>query len=88
MHLGSGYRGGALGATGVPQRQSDQSGRHCHTFSQPDLIIAATAQQHGLMVVSHDTSEFLKARVPVFSPWTDSLPALERREGEGKDGNL
>ena len=46
-----------------------------HTFSQPDLIIAATAQQHGLTVVSRDTSEFLKARVPVFSPWTDPTPA-------------
>jgi hypothetical protein len=44
-----------------------------HTFSQPDLIIAATAQQHGLTIVSRDTSEYLKARVPVFSPWTDPM---------------
>jgi len=65
----------------------DEGRKSGHTFSQPDLIIAATAQQHGLTVVSRDTSEFLKARVPVFSPWTDSLPALERKEGVRKDGN-
>lgn len=45
-----------------------------HTFSQPDLIIAATGQQHGLTVVSRDTAEFVKARVSVFNPWVDSLP--------------
>jgi predicted nucleic acid-binding protein len=42
-----------------------------HTFSQPDLIIAATGQHHGLTVVSRDTSEFAKARVPVVNPWVD-----------------
>ena len=45
-----------------------------HTFSQPDLIIAATGQYHGLTVVSRDTTEYAKARVPVFNPWIDSLP--------------
>jgi toxin FitB len=44
-----------------------------HTFSQPDLIIAATAQQHGLTVVSRDTKEYVAARVNVFSPWVDVL---------------
>ena len=44
-----------------------------HTFSQPDLIIAATAQHHGVTVVTRDTSEYAKARVPVFNPWTDTL---------------
>ena len=39
------------------------------TFSQPDLIIAATAQHHGLTVVSRDTKEYVAARVDVFSPW-------------------
>lgn len=48
-----------------------------HTFSQPDLIIAATGQHHGLTVVSRDTGEYLKARVPVFNPWVDSLPDSE-----------
>jgi toxin FitB len=40
-----------------------------HTFSQPDLIIAATALQHGLTVVTRDTSDFAKARVPLVNPW-------------------
>ncbi|MGH6841743.1 MAG: type II toxin-antitoxin system VapC family toxin [Methylocella sp.] len=40
-----------------------------HTFSQPDLIIAATAQQHGLTVVSRDTSDYERACVPVINPW-------------------
>jgi toxin FitB len=40
-----------------------------HTYSQPDLIIAATALQHGLTIVSRDTSEYEKARVPVLNPW-------------------
>jgi predicted nucleic acid-binding protein len=43
-----------------------------HTFSQPDLIIAATAQHHGLTVVSRDTKEYVIARVEVFNPWTDT----------------
>jgi predicted nucleic acid-binding protein len=42
-----------------------------HTFSQPDLIIAATAQNHGLTVVSRDTKEYVAARVDVFNPWVD-----------------
>jgi len=42
-----------------------------HTFSQPDLIIAATGQHHGLTIVSRDTADYLKARVPVFNPWID-----------------
>jgi hypothetical protein len=40
-----------------------------HTFSQPDLIIAATALHHGLTVVSRDESEYEQARVPIFNPW-------------------
>ena len=43
-----------------------------HTFSQPDLIIAATALHHGLAVVSRDTSQYLKARAQVVDPWADS----------------
>jgi predicted nucleic acid-binding protein len=40
-----------------------------HTFSQPDLIIAATAIHHGLTVVTRDRSDFDKAGVPVVNPW-------------------
>lgn len=39
------------------------------TFSQPDLIIAATALQHGLTVVSRDVTEYELAKVPVLNPW-------------------
>jgi toxin FitB len=42
-----------------------------HTFSQPDLIIAATALHHGLTVVSRDVIDYRKARVPVLNPWSD-----------------
>jgi predicted nucleic acid-binding protein len=50
-----------------------------HTFSQPDLIIAATALDHGLTVVSRGVTDYRKARVPVFNPWLDSAP----RSGAG-----
>ncbi len=43
-----------------------------HTFSQPDLIIAATALDHGLTVVSRDVSDYRKARVPVLNPWSEA----------------
>jgi predicted nucleic acid-binding protein len=39
-----------------------------HIFSQPDLIIAATALQRGLTVASRDTSEFEQARAPCLNP--------------------
>ncbi len=42
-----------------------------HTFSQPDLIIAATALEHGLTIVSRDITQYTRAAVPVFNPWTD-----------------
>ncbi len=45
-----------------------------HTYSQPDLIIAATAMHHGLTVVTRDTSEFDHARTSVHNPWRDPRP--------------
>jgi predicted nucleic acid-binding protein len=41
-----------------------------HTFSQPDLIIAATALHHGLTLVSRDVGDFKMVRLPVLNPWT------------------
>ena len=41
-----------------------------HTFSQPDLIIAATALHHGLTIVSRDTKEYEIANAPVLNPWS------------------
>ena len=50
-----------------------QEGRKAgHTFSQPDLIIAATAARYGLTVVSRDISEFERAKVPFVNPWASS----------------
>ncbi len=47
-----------------------------HTFSQPDLIIAATALQHGLTIVTRDTRDYAKARAALFNPWVASSPPL------------
>jgi predicted nucleic acid-binding protein len=40
-----------------------------HTYSHPDLVLAATALQYGLTVVTRDRSDFDMAHVPVFNPW-------------------
>lgn len=42
-----------------------------HTFSQPDLIIAATALQFGLTLVTRNTEDFVKTRVALINPWRD-----------------
>ncbi|MBI5129493.1 MAG: type II toxin-antitoxin system VapC family toxin [Rhodopseudomonas palustris] len=47
----------------------EQGRKARHTFSQPDLLIAATALHHGLTVVTRDTSEFKRAGAPVSNPW-------------------
>ena len=43
-----------------------------HTFSQPDLLIAAVPAHHGLTVVSRDRVHFDRAGVPVLNPWEAS----------------
>jgi toxin FitB len=45
-----------------------------HTFSQPDLIIAATALHHGLTVVTRDTGDYALARVALVNPWVEATP--------------
>jgi predicted nucleic acid-binding protein len=45
-----------------------------HTFSQPDLIIAATAMHHGLTVVTRDVGDYQLARVAMVNPWVDGSP--------------
>jgi predicted nucleic acid-binding protein len=44
-----------------------------HTFSQPDLFIAATAAVSGLSVVTRNVADFALAGVPVLNPWTGEL---------------
>ena len=47
-----------------------ESGRkRGHTFSHPDVLIAATAAEYGLTVVTRNTREFVAAGVAVFNPW-------------------
>lgn len=53
----------------------EQGRKAGHTFSQPDLIIAATALHYGLTIVTRDTGDYRQARAPVFNPWVDPLPA-------------
>ncbi len=40
-----------------------------HTFSQPDLIVAATALQHGLTIIARDVADYVKAGAKTFNPW-------------------
>lgn len=53
----------------------EEGRRSGHTFSQPDLFIAATALHHGLAVVSRDTDDYARANVSVFNPWSDPIPS-------------
>src|SRR3984893_1346194 len=53
-----------------------------HTYSQPDLIIAATALHHGLTVVTRDVSDCQKARAPVLNPWLDTPPMRSSAESD------
>jgi predicted nucleic acid-binding protein len=53
----------------------EEGRRTGHTFSQPDLIIAATALHHGLTLVSRDASQYRRAGAPVLNPWVDPAPA-------------
>ena len=45
-----------------------------HTFSHPDVLIAATASQHGLAVVTRDPSDFVAAGVTTQNPWAAKVP--------------
>ena len=40
-----------------------------HTFSQPDLMIAATAVHYALTVITRDRSHYDKAGASVINPW-------------------
>ena len=43
-----------------------------HTFSQPDLIIAATALHHGFTMVTRDRGDFERAGVAIVNPWEET----------------
>jgi len=42
-----------------------------HTYSQPDLLIAATALHMGFTVVTRDRADFDKAGATVINPWEE-----------------
>jgi len=46
--------------------------RRGHTFSHPNVLIAASAARHGLTVVTRDTPDFDAAAVAVCNPWSQS----------------
>ena len=48
---------------------ADEGRKARHTFSQPDLIVAATALQHGLTIVARDVADYVKAGARTFNPW-------------------
>jgi toxin FitB len=41
-------------------------------FSQPDLLIAATAATHQLVVATRNVEDFADTGVSVFNPWLDA----------------
>jgi hypothetical protein len=47
----------------------EEGRRSGHTFSQPDLLIAATALRHGLTVATRDRGGFNKTGASLMSPW-------------------
>jgi predicted nucleic acid-binding protein len=52
-------------------RQLVEQGRKAgHTFSQPDLFLAATALQHNLTLVTRNTRDFAPIELPMLNPWT------------------
>ncbi|MEO1610580.1 MAG: type II toxin-antitoxin system VapC family toxin [Pseudomonadota bacterium] len=44
-----------------------------HTFSHPDVLIAATAACHDLVVATRDVSDMQAANVATFNPWSGEL---------------
>lgn len=58
----------------VRWRQIVEAGRkRGHTYSEPDVLIAASALVEQLVVVTRDVAEFVEAEVPVLDPWIRSL---------------
>ena len=47
----------------------DEGRKTRHTFSQPDLIIAATGLHYGLTIVTRDTADYAKTQARIFNPW-------------------
>ena len=55
-------------------RMVERGRRMRHTFSQPDLFVAATAAVHDLTVATRNTADYRKAGVTVVNPWSAATP--------------
>lgn len=69
-------------------RQLIDAGRkRGHTYSEPDVFIAAAALTEQLVVVTRDIREFVEAGAPVLNPWTGGFttPDGQERVIEGLD---
>lgn len=49
----------------------EEGRKQIYTFPQPDLIIAATALEHGLTVVTRNTADYDRAGTDTHNPWLD-----------------
>jgi toxin FitB len=46
-----------------------------YTFAQPDALLAATALEHGLGVVTRNTGDFERAGLHLLNPWLQPVTA-------------
>ncbi len=47
----------------------EEGKRANRTYPQPDLILAATALEYGLILVTRNTKDFTGLGVPILNPW-------------------
>jgi predicted nucleic acid-binding protein len=47
----------------------EQGRRVGHTFSQPDLFLAATALENNLILVTRNVKDFVELNLEVLNPW-------------------
>jgi predicted nucleic acid-binding protein len=47
----------------------EQGRKTGHTFSQPDLIIAATALEHNMVLVTRNVKDFAGLGLTILNPW-------------------
>ncbi len=47
----------------------EQGRKSGHTFSQPDLIIAATALEHDMVLVTRNVKDFAGLSLTILNPW-------------------
>jgi predicted nucleic acid-binding protein len=48
----------------------ETSRKRGHKIAEPDLMLAATAGEYGLTIVTRDTAPFRRFLIAVLDPWT------------------